>query len=104
MIPRKKKYPVWIFLLLLPLLLWLFSDFANTKTQQEQLYLTQQAVTRAVLQCYALEGSYPPDLSYLEHHYGIFIDKSRFFVDYQYIAANLPPDITVIPIHSETLF
>ena len=29
--------------------------------------------------------------------YGVSIDESRIFVDYQYIASNLMPDITVLP-------
>ena len=46
--------------------------------------------------CYAAEGIYPPDISYLEEHYGIQIDKDRFAVYYDVFASNLMPDITVI--------
>ena len=49
------------------------------------------------MQCYALEGAYPANLSHLEGRYGVQVDESRFFVDYQYVAANLMPDITVLP-------
>ena len=58
--------------------------------------LLQTALDRSILQCYALEGSYPSSLSYLEEHYGLTYNKELFFVDYQYIGDNLRPDITII--------
>ena len=61
--------------------------------QQESL---ESALERDIVQCYAIEGMYPPDLEYLENHYGLTYDKSLFFVDYQPIASNLYPDVTVI--------
>ena len=46
--------------------------------------------------CYAAEGFYPPNLDYLEEHYGVQIDKRHFVVHYTAIAENLMPDITVL--------
>ena len=48
------------------------------------------------MQCYALEGTYPPNLQYLEEHYGLTYDKKRFYVDYLAIGSNFFPDVTVI--------
>ena len=48
--------------------------------------------------CFALEGAYPRDLSDLEERYGVSVDRERYFVDYRYVASNLMPDITVLPI------
>ena len=61
--------------------------------QQESL---ESAIARDIVQCYSIEGQYPPTLEYMEDHYGLTYDKSTFFVDYQPIAANLYPDYTVI--------
>ena len=61
--------------------------------EQESL---EKAIARDIVQCYSIEGQYPPDLEYMEDHYGLTYDKSTFFVDYQPIAANLYPDYTVI--------
>lgn len=61
--------------------------------QEESL---RNAITRDVIQCYALEGSYPPSLSYIEEHYGLTYDHSTFFVDYRPIAGNLYPDVTIL--------
>ncbi|MBE5827425.1 MAG: hypothetical protein E7307_12410 [Butyrivibrio sp.] len=61
--------------------------------QQESL---ENAIARDIVQCYAIEGQYPPTLEYMEDHYGLIYDKTTFFVDYQPIAANLYPDYTVL--------
>ena len=45
---------------------------------------------------YAAEGVYPPDLAYLEEHYGVQIDEERFTVSYVVFGSNLMPDITVL--------
>ena len=82
---------------LLPLLLALAARGLGSRADEESLDLTAQAIRRAAVQCYALEGAYPANLSHLEERYGVQVDESRFFVDYQYVAANLMPDITVLP-------
>lgn len=56
----------------------------------------QAALTRAAVSCYAAEGEYPPDLTYLQDHYGIQINTDLYSVQYEYIASNLMPDITVL--------
>lgn len=56
----------------------------------------EDAVRRAAVACYAAEGIYPPDLAYLEQHYGIQVDHKRYVVDYISVAENLMPDITVL--------
>ena len=65
--------------------------------QQESL---ENALSRDIVQCYAIEGRYPPNLEYLEEHYGLTYDKTTFFVDYMPIASNLYPDVTVILIRN----
>ncbi len=70
-----------------------YSGRSSIEKQQESL---ENAISRDIVQCYSIEGMYPPDLEYLEQHYGLTYDKSIFFVDYQPIAGNLYPDYTVI--------
>jgi len=70
-----------------------YSGRNSIEKEQESL---ENAISRDIVQCYALEGMYPPSLSYMEDHYGLTYDKNVFFVDYQPIAANLYPDYTVI--------
>lgn len=61
----------------------------------------RRGIARASVQCYAIEGRYPPSIGYLEEHYGIQIDYERYNVFYSGFASNLMPDITVIPIEEE---
>ncbi len=70
-----------------------YSGRSTIEKQQESL---EDAISRDIVQCYAIEGMYPPSLEYMEQHYGLVYDKDTFFVDYQPIAANLYPDYTVI--------
>lgn len=56
----------------------------------------EEALRRSAVACYAAEGMYPPDLTYLEDHYGLQIDADRYTVYYDVFASNLMPDITVL--------
>ena len=73
-----------------------------SKTQEQAAEqaqrLTEESIRRAAVQCYALEGVYPVNIEYLMDHYGIRPDMNRFIIHYQFIADNLLPDISVIPI------
>ena len=56
----------------------------------------EESIRRSAVACYAAEGAYPPDLAYLEDHYGIQVDTKRYTVYYSIFAENLMPDITVL--------
>lgn len=62
----------------------------------EDARLLENSIRRAAVACYAAEGVYPADLAYLETHYGIQVDETRYAVRYEVFAANLMPDITVL--------
>ena len=80
------------------LLFYFAVDASGKSTIEKQQESLINALERDIVQCYAIEGMYPPDLEYLENHYGLTYDKTMFFVDYQPIASNLYPDVTVIKI------
>lgn len=56
----------------------------------------EEALRRGCVACYAAEGAYPSSLAYLEEHYGIQVDESRYAVYYVAYAENLMPDIIVL--------
>ena len=56
----------------------------------------EEALRRTAVSCYAAEGVYPPTLEYMEEHYGIQIDRTRYTVHYEVFATNIMPDITVL--------
>ena len=65
----------------------------SSELQRQQL---EDSIRRACVACYASEGVYPPNLSYLEQHYGLQVDTTRYTVFYDIFAENLMPDITVV--------
>ena len=46
--------------------------------------------------CYASEGFYPPDVAYMQEHYGLRYNADLYTVRYVRFASNLMPDITVL--------
>lgn len=104
---RKQEQPLWGYLisgLLLGGLLYLLLIGTRgivSKTESEQLQVLDQAIRRATIQCYAIEGRYPPSVEYLEKHYGLSIDREKYYVFYDGWASNIMPDITVFPASNE---
>ena len=96
--PHFRALPLLGVLVALPLALFLITGALGTRAGRESLSLAEQSIRRAAVQCYALEGAYPRDLADLEERYGVSVNQERFFVDYRYVASNLMPDITVLPI------
>lgn len=103
----KEKERKWTVFLLPLAVLVILIGFMNSVSRledgrkaedREQL---EDSLRRAAAACYAAEGIYPPDLEYMEEHYGIRIDEEHFAVKYDVIASNLMPDITVLDVAHE---
>ena len=67
----------------------------SAKSSEAQTELVRDAVKRASLTCFAVEGAYPTTLDYLKKHYGLIYDEDRYFVRYEAFASNILPDIRV---------
>ena len=67
----------------------------RTSSSAEGLAITQRAIHRALIQCYAIEGAYPPSVDYLEQNYGVLIDHEKYFVYYEAYGQNILPDVVV---------
>ena len=89
---------ILLLLILLPLILFFSARHLGGKADGESLDMARESILRAAVQCYALEGTYPVSWDHLKEVYGVSVDESRYFVDYQYVASNLMPDITVLPL------
>ena len=62
-----------------------------------QAHRIEDVMKKAAVQCYALEGAYPPSAEYFSH-YGIILDEERFYYRYeQNMIGNYMPEIFVIP-------
>lgn len=65
-------------------------------TRRRQREALENALSRGITYCYAVEGAYPQSLQYLKDNYGLIYDEDLFYVDYRVSGANLFPDVTII--------
>lgn len=68
------------------------------ESRQEGRRIVEESITRAIVSCYAIEGIYPEDLSYLQDNYGLVVDEKRYYVQYEIFASNIMPEVTVIEV------
>ena len=94
-VPWRVIIPVVFSIVIIVAIVFGIRNVAVSSTQ-EQLKITEQAVRRSVVQCYAIEGRYPPSLNYLTENYGLIIDEEKYVYHYQRHGYNLLPDITVV--------
>ena len=63
--------------LLALLLLFTLSRFSESY-QTREIAISRQAIENALVECYAMEGSYPSDIAYLEKYYGIVLNRNAY--------------------------
>ena len=83
---------VAIVILVLGTMLFSFLDLDMNRQAIESL---RNNVTEACVQCYAIEGTYPADVSYLETHYGIRYDAAKYAVSLHAGSVNELPAVEV---------
>ena len=87
-----------VVIVLMGLSFFFLSGVLSDNTSEEQLALVEESIRRATVQYYALEGVYPSTLDDLVSDCGFKIDTEQYYIDYIFIASNLMPDITVLPV------
>ena len=92
---RLRVWALALFLLALALGGWRLEKEKENLVQQTA-FSVRQVVIDAAVQCYALEGAYPSDLSYLEENYGLRLNHERFIITYDAFAENLLPEVAVL--------
>ena len=95
---KKGKRLLWPLLGALVLIVLLLSVFRHPKTDLEDsgALAIREAVRRSALQCYAVEGVYPPNLQYLKDNYGLQVNTQDYYISYEAFASNLPPIVKVV--------
>ncbi|MDR2486920.1 MAG: hypothetical protein LBD12_03055 [Clostridiales Family XIII bacterium] len=95
----KRKMAAYIaFAICVLALVWHLASSLGASESRESERIAREALIRATVQCYALEGRYPPGIEYLEQHYGLALDRHRFVYHYRAIGENIMPDIRVFPL------
>ena len=70
--------------------------FTTQRSDARETEMFASALQRAIVTCYAVEGKYPPSLSYIYENYGVHVDENRYAVFYDVIAANVKPSVQVL--------
>ena len=85
---------VALFALLIALALFVITALSGQNDQREMSQL-KQSLRRASVACFAVEGCYPPDVEYMETHYGLVVNHDKYAVFYNVFSANIMPVVTV---------
>lgn len=100
---RRRRWPLAVLVLALLIAavgVWRQAAPASRQNlSEESAVALKNAVERCALQCYVVEGAYPPSLAYMEENYGLQINRREFYVVYDVFASNLPPDVRVVSRH-----
>lgn len=84
-----------IFVAILFIFIGGISTISNSSVVNDKEILTE-AIERDIVHCYCVEGMYPPNIKYMENHYGLTYDKDKFIIDYEYIGANIKPNVMIV--------
>lgn len=100
---KNKKYtsalttilPIFLFVVVLTVVMLGLSD-ASESVDREGLRVAEDAIARAAVSCYAVEGRYPDTYEYLRDNYGLSVNEERYLIHYMIFADNIMPDIAVM--------
>ena len=92
---RKKFPPLILFAAILIFVLYGVHD-VTSNSGRLQYDLTLRAIQRALADCYAVEGYYPPNMLYLYDNYPVHVDDDKYFVVYDIFAPNVRPSVQLI--------
>ncbi len=96
----KKKKKKWGWVLGIFLVVCILAAIGAPRVARDLQEQSREAIRQKVIscaaQCYAVEGVYPPNLGYLEAHYGLTINHAVYIVSYDAFSSNLLPEVTVL--------
>lgn len=75
--------------------LYFSAENVQKSKESENLNILSDAIKRSAVQCYAIEGFYPPNIEFLENNYGLVVDHDKYVISYSVFASNIMPDIEV---------
>ena len=97
---RKNNYKLMPALFIVLIVGYLYMNFNGINSfvdtsSKENIESVRASIENAVLQCYALEGHYPPNIQYLKENYSIIINEDAYIYHYDIEASNIMPTVLV---------
>lgn len=94
----KQRKWIWTLLIVTAAVVFVLTAAADLEQgkQAQDIRQLELVLQRTAVACYAVEGAYPPDVAYMQAHYGLTYDESRYLVHYELFASNFMPEITVM--------
>lgn len=86
------------FLLFFAVLIFVYYGigYLDKTSEKDALKSANDALACTVVQCYSIEGRYPPDKEYMKSEYGLNIDTNKYIVHYVSNGGNILPDYKVM--------
>jgi len=94
---KNHKYKIFSVFLIIIFACYFYYGVENIKkaNENESYEILSEAIRRSAVQCYAIEGIYPPNIEYLENNYGLVVDHDSYEISYNVFASNIMPEIAV---------
>ena len=67
----------------------------NEVYRKQNLLIIKQSAQRAAVECYSVEGVYPPGIDYLVDNYSFTYNSDKYYIFYETFASNVMPTIEV---------
>ena len=97
---KSKVLNIFMFVMMFALIMIMFNIGITRLTEvnkEQQLESVRNAVVRAVVLYYSIEGRFPPSIEYLTANHNLMIDIDEFIIHYSMFADNVMPHIVVMP-------
>lgn len=92
---RSNLFAVAFFAVIAVMMIVAFGSTGEARKEQAVRSATD-SIRRAIMTCYAIEGSYPESFEYIKENYGVYIDEDVYKVFYDVFASNMMPGFTVV--------
>lgn len=73
----------------------------SDEVDENEVKALKNAIDKAITTCYAIEGTYPESIEYIEENYGVVIERDKYAVVYDILGPNIKPNVVVAPLKTE---
>ena len=91
---KSKITPILLLTIILAYMFFNFQGLSST-SDSDNIESVRKSIENAAVQCYALEGHYPPSIDYLKENYSIITNEDAYIYHYEVEASNIMPTILV---------